>query len=595
MPMEMNFGFFAGKSAGKAATVGNPFRIALLGDFSGRANSGRLDTGADLAGRKPIRVDVDNFEKVFAKLGVKLQLPLGEDGAGIEIPLATFDDFHPEQLYENVELFSALADLRRRLQSKNQFAAAAAELQGWLGEDLTPLPKFSSRARSANIPRGGKLSDFAALVGRPSTGKGEASVEDLVQRIVAPFITASKDPRQDLMLTAVDQALSDAMRLVLHHPDFQTLELLWRSVDLMTRRIETSTKLQIVLYDISAEEFAADLSTHESLEESGLYKLLIEQPALDENQGALSILLGFYSFDMTPPQAELLGRMAVIAAAAHAPFISAVSNDALISDPDEIHPLVKESWTKLKALPEASYLGLAVPRFLLRQPYGENSDPIDAFDFEEFTPRSGLAGMLWANPATLVGTLMAQAFEKQGWKMQLGSTLSINEMPYYFYRDPDDEVTALPCTERLMTEKTATWVRSQNFMPVLSIRGRPEVRLGGFTSLFGDALVGPWMEPKKIPVRKPPPKPVDPAKEAEDLENLLQSLENAPAPAEAAPAEPAAEVAAPAEEPASSGDSELDDLLAMLDEPAAETPAPAAAAGGEEEMDPDLAELLKGL
>jgi type VI secretion system ImpB/VipA family protein len=586
--MEMNFGFFGGKSGARAATTGSPFRIALLGDFSGRANSGKLDSSEALAARKPIRVDVDNFDKIFAKMDVKLQLPLGEDGSGIEIPLKSLEDFHPDQLYENVELFSSLADLRRRLQSKNQFAAAAQELQGWLGEGLAPLPKADPRARAASLPKGGKLSDFASLMGRPSAaGGGDASVDDLVQRLVAPFVKAAKDPRQDEMVAALDQALSDAMRRVLHHPDFQTMEALWRSVDLMTRRIETAQRLQIVLYDISAEEFAADLSTHESLEDTGLYKLLIEQPALDANQGALSVLLGFYTFEMTPPQAELLGRAAKIAASAHAPFIAGVSNDALISDPDEIHPLVKQAWDGLRALPESSYLGLALPRFMLRQPYGENTDPIDSFDFEEFTPRSGLSGMLWANPATLVGTLLAQSFEKQGWKMSPGSILSINEMPYYFYRDADDDVTALPCTERLMTEKTATWLRSQNFMPVISIKGRPEVRLGGFVSMFGDPLVGPWMEPKKFapgaaPAGRPAaaPPPTDPGANDADLQDLLKSLE---APAEAAP-EPVAEAAG--------GDAELDELLKMLDEPAAEAPA---AAGGEEEMDPELAELLKGL
>ncbi|HVJ51652.1 MAG TPA: type VI secretion system contractile sheath large subunit [Aliidongia sp.] len=603
--MEMNFGFFGGKSGAKAATTGSPFRVALLGDFSGRANRGELASGTALSDRKPIRIDVDNIEKIFAKLNISLQLPLGEDGAGIEIPLKSLDDFHPDQLYENVELFSALSDLRLRLNSKNQFAAAARELQGWLGDDLAPLPKAGTRARATNLPKGGKLSDFAALIGKPrSADAGDASVDDLVQRLVAPFVKAAKDPRQDEMLAALDQSLSDAMRRVLHHPDFQTLEALWRSVDLMTRRIETAQRLQLVLYDISAEEFAADLSAHESLEETALYQLLIEQPALDANQGALSVLLGFYNFDLTPPQAELLGRAAKIGAAAYAPFIAQISNDALISDPDEIHPLVKQAWAGLRALPEASYLGLALPRFLLRQPYGENTDPIDSFDFEEFTPRSGLGGMLWANPVTLIGILLAQTYQQQGWKMNLGSVLSMDDMPYYFYRDADDDVTALPCTERLMPEKAAAWLRSQHFMPVVSIKGRPEVRLGGFISMFGDTLIGPWAEPKKFappppPAAKPAPAaaPVAAAPVAEaapavsddDLQDLLKSLDTPEPAAEPEPApEPVAEAAAAEPE----GDAELDALLKMLDEPAEPPPA---AAGGEEEMDPDLADLLKGL
>ena len=100
------------------------------------------------------------------------------------------------------------------------------------------------------------------------------------------------------------------MRRVLHHPDFQAAEAIWRGVEFLVRRIETGARMEIVLYDVSAEELAADLAATDALEETGLYGMLVEQPALDAHQGPLSAIIGLYGFELTPPHADLLGRVA---------------------------------------------------------------------------------------------------------------------------------------------------------------------------------------------------------------------------------------------------------------------------------------------
>ncbi|HZS84171.1 MAG TPA: type VI secretion system contractile sheath large subunit [Stellaceae bacterium] len=591
--MELNFGVMGADATARKVSAGAPFRLAVLGDFSAGANKGRLEIGDKLAKRKPLRVDVDNIDQVIERLKITVSLPMAGEGA-VEFPITGMDDFHPDQLYDKVELFSAMADLRRRLTSKSGFAAAAKEMVAWRAEPAPRSHAGHRRPRGATVPRGGKLSDFAKLIGQPSAPRDhvDIAVEDLLKSVVRPYIVKAKDPQQAALLASLDKALAATMRKVLHHPDFQILESLWRSVDLLTRRIETSTQLQIVLYDVSAEEFAADLSSRDSLEETGLFKLLVEQPALDAGQGALAAMIGAYVFDQTPPQAELLGRMAKLAAEANAPFISAISPDFLQTAPADVHPLITAAWDGLRGLDEARYLALVTPRFLLRQPYGERTDPIDSFDdFEEFTPQTGLKGMLWGNPAFMAGLMLAQTFAKQGAKMNLGTVLTAGDIPYYFYVDEEGDQTALPCTERLMSERVAARVKSEHFIPLLSIKGRPEVRLGGFTSLAGVPLAGRWPEPTGAVFT---PKTA-PAAEGEA---------EAPAEGEEAPAE-GEEAAADSGDGGESADSNLDELMASLDDtPAEEAPsedapsgeeAPAEAESGEGEMDPELAELLKGL
>ena len=563
MAYEVNFGRMRVSASKPAAKQAGKFRIALLGDFSARANSGKLDTGVSLAGRKPMKVDCDNLDATLKRFGVKLRLPMGASGGVLELAVSSLDDLHPDQLYSNLPIFSELSGLRQRLKTTSTFAKAASEVQAWAG--VKAVPQDRTPARSATIPADGKLSDFARMIGAPTVpAKATVSITEMLKQAVGPYVVPAKDPRQDQLVATVDSALSATMRSVLHHPDFQSFESLWRSVDLLVRRLETDEQLQIVLYDVTAEEIAADLSQADALENSGLYKLLVEQPAVDAAQGPFAAVLGNYLFEQTPPHAELLGRIAKIVAQTQTAFIASVGTSCLETKPADLHPLIRESWKALAEMPEAGYVGLVVPRFMLRPPYGERTDPIDAFDFEEFTPQAGLSGMLWGNSAVVAGLLLGITFTQQGAKMQPGSVLTLGEMPFYYYTDSEGDQTALPCTERMLSSKMAELVGKHRFMPMLSMKGRPEVRLGGFTSVADGQLAGSW---KPVTKSSPPP------------EETAASTET-----------PAAE--APATDP------ELDKLLASLSEEPTPAAAPAEtvpAAGAEPEVDPELAQLLKEL
>ena len=567
------------------AAPGPAFRLALLGDFSGRAGAGVVETGSALAARKPIKVDVDNLDQVVERLAPKVVLSMGDEGA-VTVPITSLDDFHPDQLVENLEVFEQLLGLRRNLQSKAGFDRAAKEVLSWAGEEALSKPR--RRARGSAVATDRKLSDFARLTGRATVA--EASADDLIRRLVGPFIQPARDSRQDALIGRVDEALSAAMRQVLHHPDFQTAEALWRSVEFLVRRIETGAKMQIVLYDISAEELAADLASSESLEKSGLYSLLVEQPALDAYQGPLSAIAGLYQWELTPPHADLLGRMAQVAGGAGGPFLSGIGPDALREPRHEWHPLIQQAWTALQELPAAAYLALGTPRFLLRMPYGKKTDPIDAFAFEEFTRQGGLSGMLWGNPAVLVALCLAETWARDSKKMPLGTVATVDDLPVYVYQDKDGDQIALPCTERMFTEKIASQVGSLGVIPVVSIRGRPEVRVASFNAVTGKPMAGRWAPvdispPPPPPAAPPPPPAAAPVPEAA----------RAPEPVEAAPEpEAAAPAASASAEPEAADTSELDALMASLDAPPAPAPAPPSEAEVDA-ADADLDALLASL
>lgn len=593
MRYEVNFGQLASASPPKPNQAGNVFRLAVLGDFSARANRGEVAVGDKLAARKPLRVDVDNLDDVMQRLGIRLQLDLGGAEGAVEVEIGSMDSFHPDELYENLEIFSHLAGLRQRLLNRSTYEKAAAEMQSWHGTaqadtTLAGRPK----PRGAVVATDCKLSDFARLTQRSvQEQQSEVSLDVLLKYVVAPHVVPAKDAKQDVLVAAVDAAVADLMRRVLHHPDFQATEALWRSVDLLVRRLETGSTLKIVLYDVTAEEFAADLSAAGSLEESGLHKLLVEQPALDAQQGAVSVIVGNYLFEQTPPHAELLGRMAKIAAAAQAPFIASIGTDCLKKvDPEDVPPLIASSWDALRSLPEAVYLALTVPRFMIRNPYGERTDPIDRFDFEEFTPQYGLRGMLWGYSSALAGLVLGLNFSQQGFKkMDLGSVLTVDDLPFYFYTDSDNDQVALPCTERLLTAATAAHVSQQGFIPVLSMKGRPEIRVGGLQSLSRAQLAGPWAPvviaasaPSVLATKAavPPADSVSPSAPAAAASNSPTHEPAVPAAAPVAAAAPPVAVEAT--------EDDLDAILAGLGEPEPTSGEPPA-------IDPDLAALLGDL
>jgi len=571
MQYSVSFGSLPGKP--RAVVPGVKFRLALLGDFSGRANAGLAETGEALARRKPIKVDVDNLDDVLARMKLALNLSLDGGEGTVAVPIGSMDDFHPDQIVENVELFGELRTLRRNLGNKAGFDRAAKEVLSWSGEEaLPPLPR---KAAGATVATDRKLSDFARLSGRKGTSEtAEASVEDLMRRLVGPLVQPARDARADQLTARVDEALSLTMRRVLHHPDFQTAEAVWRGVEFLVRRIETGARMEIVLYDVSAEELAADIAASDDLQESGLYGLLIDQPALDAGQGAISAVIGLYNFELMPPHADLLGRIAQVAACAGAPFIAGIGPDPLKIPIHDQHPLIRDAWAALRELPAAAYLGLAAPRFLLRLPYGKKTDPIDAFGFEEFSRQSGLSGMLWGHPALIPALLLAESFGQQGAKMKLGTVMGVGDIAYYVYIGSDGDQVALPCTERLYTERQAVVVTNYGVMPLLSLRGRPELRLGSFASLAGPALAGFWAPVTIAPqaAKAAPPAPV--------VSGVVET---------AAEAEPPEEVAA---EPAAAEDTDLDALLAGLSAPAAAEPAPEAAVeAGMDDLDALLASL----
>jgi type VI secretion system ImpB/VipA family protein len=480
------------KDSVKAPPPETPFRIVLLGDFSGRASRGDVGSSDDIANRKSFKIARDNFDDIMKKVGVKPRLQ-GPDGDKYDIEVSSIDEFHPDEIFDKVSKFSDLDDADEQ---------------------------------------------------------------------------------------------SKLMSAILHHPDFQAVESAWRGLYWLLARVKEMRQVQGVVVDISQAELVADLNSNDDLTKTGLYKMLVEKPAAKIDGQPWSLLLGLYTFDLTGENINALGRMAKIAREAVAPFLAAVP--VQISEKDwKMATEDMPAWEALRQLPEASLLGLAMPRFLLRQPYGENTKSIDKFSYEEY---KGPSDYLLGNPALLCAALLAQSFAKEGWGCKAGTVLELAEMVMHVSTDEDgDRVGRL--AEAMLTRKEGEKVGPMGLMNFICSKDRDIVQLVRFQSVAmppkGQSqvdLTGQWGQ--KGAIKLPPSS----GKPGVSVAFASVGSEGAPAaPKTTAKVEVAAEPEAADEAPAK------EESPAEKAPAAEEAAAPAAASGGAEEMDPELAALMKQL
>ena len=445
-----------------------PLRIALIGDFSGRANRG---AGAP---PKPIQIDPENFEDVMQHLGVALDFP------GVaSLRFRDLDDFHPDQLYANLPLFDAIREAKKELANPKNFSATSPKQE--TVREPAPEPPHSATSGSLLEQIAAGSTAPAAALKRVPTGK-EAALDQAIRDIGARHATPAPDPRQQEMLATVDSVAAAQMRTLLHHPDFQDLEAAWRSVFFLFQQLETGVDLQIHLVDLSRAE----------VDQDGLIERLFAAPTLGENPW--SLLVGLYSFSPGQHDCAALARLASVARKSGAPFLSAIDTRLFgcqsiqaTPDPDDWkQPLPADdarAWLELRQSANAAWLGLVAPRFLLRLPYGKATAPTESFAFEEMPSPPVHEEYLWGNPAIACACLLAQSRVS-------GRVNRIGSIPVHVHAPGD----ATPQAEIWMSERLAARIVDQGIMPLASVKHSDAIQLVRFQSIANpsQALPGAW-------------------------------------------------------------------------------------------------------
>jgi type VI secretion system protein ImpC len=283
--------------------------------------------------------------------------------------------------------------------------------------------------------------------------------EDLAS-FIARATKGHLEPRPDpekLRRTAQREALAtELLKGILHHPRMQAMEAAWRAAFMLIRGLDTDSYLQLYVLDITLPELVSEMAA--------VQKEL-------RRKGPWALIAGNYTFAQTELDAQVLRRLAALASSLGAPFLA----EAQLP-----HENIDPAWRELRHSPDAPWIGLALPRFLLRLPYGKDTDALDSFPFEEM-PRSEHGSYLWGNPAFFCAFLLGQSFLEQGWEMRRLER-RVEGLPLHVYRE-DGEAVAKPCAEILMTEKDALSLLDAGFMPVASLKEQPAAMVVRFQSI----------------------------------------------------------------------------------------------------------------
>jgi type VI secretion system protein ImpC len=459
-----------------------PFRLLVIADLGGR-------DGSPFAPR-PMWIDRDDFDDVFAK--VRPSLTTRGDASGMSITFEEFDDFHPDRLFSRLPLFQSLRSLRARLDDPRTFDSAARELLGGGGEESEP--------REPVVPVGGSLldqmlEDMAGPTPAPTPGPAPPAgdFQAHIQSLVGPHIVPGEDPRKAGLVDRVDAATGEVLRQILHDPAWQAVESAWRAIFLLVRRIETTANLQIHVVDATREDIEADRAAGENV----LRRVLVE----DARSSPWSLIVSDLEFGPDPSDLELLAHLAGLARTAGAPFIAAAhpglaGAPGFESSPEPEDWVAEPSpeWTAFRRSPDAPWVGLALPRVLLRMPFGIGADECETFEFEELGSPPLHEHYLWGSGAFVCGLLLAESFAQSGWDMRPGTHRDVSGLPLHMYT-LDHEAHAKPCAESWMTERAAERLIERGLMPIASMKGLDSVRLVRFMSVADPqtGLAGRWM------------------------------------------------------------------------------------------------------
>jgi len=512
LDLEFNFRQFSSQSDTRVKP--DSMRILIMGDFSGHQHRTHSPESATIDHPIPV-LDIDDLNRALSRISPGLKLTLDDQSkTEIEISFQCMDDFHPDEIYKNVPLFQSLKETKRKLSHPETFAQAAAEF-GYPSEQAAESTKTIPVAAEEVLPEDSD-SMFERLLGRPSTqndtknseisASQQKNIAGLIKEIVAPYIdtTADRDPLQDQYIDSMDRAAGEQMRSLLHHPGFQSLEANWRSLQWLLSNLETGETLKLYLLDITKAELLLDIkNAGGQLESSNLYRQLVMAGPQTLGGENWDLLVGGYDFGPGADDLYLLAALGTIGSQCGGPFIAAASPEilgcsSLHSEPDprewEGHDTkVSENWMALRRSPAAPWIGLVIPRILLRLPYGRNTDELEQFTFEEISAEPRHEEFLWGNPAFACALLIAQAFQDNGWEMEPGDMLEIEDLPSYSY-ETGGEPSMLPCAELFLTERAGSAIMEHGIMPIASYQNRNSVRVIRFQSIAEPLrnLVGPW-------------------------------------------------------------------------------------------------------
>jgi type VI secretion system protein ImpC len=343
-------------------------------------------------------------------------------------------------------------------------------------------------AQAAEIQQGVSLLDQIIDEGKMALQDNQRDmakdlITEFVGQIMQGVMVVSKDTEAmiNARISQIDKLLSDQLNEIMHHQDFQKLEASWRGMHYLVHQSETGEHLKIRVLNASKKDLLKDLEKAAEFDQSQLFKKIYESEFGTFGGSAYGALIGDYEISNHPQDLSFLEKMSQVAAAAHAPFISAASSQLLgfdsftqLSEPRDLAKIFQRTefakWRSFRESEDSRYVALAMPHILMRLPYGMANVPVEAFDFEERVDGTDHSKYLWGNAAYALGTRLTDAFAKYHWCAAIRGVESgglVQGLPVHTFKTDEGDV-ALKCpTEIAITDRREKELADLGLIPLV--------------------------------------------------------------------------------------------------------------------------------
>ncbi len=253
-------------------------------------------------------------------------------------------------------------------------------------------------------------------------------LRSFIDQIVDGAMVVSADTQAMInqRIAQIDQLLSRQLDQIIHHEDFQKLEGSWRGLHYLVHNSETGTDLKIRALNASKKDLLRDMKRAAEFDQSALFVKVYEEQYGTFGGEPYGALIGDYEFDASPMDMSLLEKISGVAAAAHAPFISAahpymfnLDSFEQIGQPRDLSMIFTTpeyvKWRSFRDTEDSRYVGLCLPHILMRLPYGPETNPVDSFTYREDVDGTDHGKYLWGNAAYAFGTRLTEAYARFNW------------------------------------------------------------------------------------------------------------------------------------------------------------------------------------
>jgi type VI secretion system protein ImpC len=313
--------------------------------------------------------------------------------------------------------------------------------------------------------------------------RGKSLVREFVNQVLKGEMTVSRDAEATInaRIAQIDHLLSLQLNEIMHHESFQKLESTWRGLKYMMDQSETSDMLKIKILNCSKRDLLRDLQRAPEFDQSAMFKKVYEEEFGVFGGAPFASIISDYTFGKHPEDIELLERVSNVAASAHAPFIAGadptmfnLEGFASLDQPRDLAKIFDTTefakWKSFRQSEDSRYVGLVLPRVLGRLPYGKDTKPCDAFNYEEGVDGTDHSKYLWMNASWAMGAKLTQSFAMHRWCATIrgveGGGL-VDGLPVHNFRTDDGDVVMKCPTEVPVTDRREKELADLGFIPLV--------------------------------------------------------------------------------------------------------------------------------